>query len=76
MGYFQYLNTTIYGKKGLLPFETLSIQGAQKKVVSERLATDARKAEVALSFDAPMSETSGRAMLCAVRGIGFRAARG
>jgi len=28
MGYFQYLNTTIYGKKGLLLFETLSIQGA------------------------------------------------
>jgi hypothetical protein len=48
----------------------LVTERAQKKAVSERLATDARKAEVALSFNTPMSETSGPAMLCAVRGIG------
>jgi hypothetical protein len=28
MVYFQYLNTTIYGKEDLVPFETLSIPGA------------------------------------------------
>ena len=48
----------------------LVTERAQKKAVSERPATDARKAEVALSFNTPMSETSGPAMLCAVRGIG------
>jgi amino acid transporter len=48
----------------------LVTERAQKKAVSAGLANDARKAEVALSFNAPMSETSGPAMLCAVRGIG------
>jgi hypothetical protein len=48
----------------------LVTERAQKKAVSAGLANDARKAEVALSFTAPISETSGPAMLCAVRGIG------
>jgi len=48
----------------------LVTERAQKKAVSAGLADDARKAEVALSFNAPMGETSGPAMLCAVRGTG------
>src|SRR5271165_4010009 len=43
---------------------------AQKKAVSAGLANDARKAQAGLSFTAPISETAGPAMLCAVRGIG------
>jgi amino acid transporter len=48
----------------------LVTERAQKKAVSTGLANDARKAEVGLSFNAPISETSGPPMLCAVRGIG------
>jgi hypothetical protein len=49
---------------------TLASERAQKKAVSAELANDARKAEAGLSFTAPISETSGLVMLCAVRGIG------
>ena len=48
----------------------LVTERAQKKAVSAGLANDAKKAEVGLSFNAPISETSGPPMLCAVRGIG------
>jgi amino acid transporter len=48
----------------------LVTERAQKKAVSTGLANDARKVEVGFSFNAPISETSGPAMLCAVRGIG------
>jgi CTP:molybdopterin cytidylyltransferase MocA len=47
----------------------LVTERAQKKAVSTG-ANDARKLEVGLSFNAPISETSGPPMLCAVRGIG------
>jgi hypothetical protein len=33
MGYFQYFNTTIYGKKGPLPFETFTISVARADFV-------------------------------------------
>src|ERR1700730_17532469 len=48
----------------------LATERAQKKAVSEGLTNDTRKVEVGLSFNAPISETSGPPMLCAVRGIG------
>jgi amino acid transporter len=48
----------------------LVTERAQKRAVSAGLANDAKKAEVGLSFNAPISETSGPPMLCAVRGIG------
>ena len=48
----------------------LVTERAQKKAVSAGLANDIRKPEVPLPFHAPMSETSGPSMLCAVRGIG------
>jgi len=48
----------------------LVTERAQKKAVSEGLTNDTRKVEVGLSFNAPISETSGPPMLCAVRGIG------
>ena len=48
----------------------LVTERAQKKAISAGLANEARKGEVGLSFTAPISETSGPAMLCAVRGIG------
>jgi amino acid transporter len=48
----------------------LVTERAQKKAVSTGLANDARKVEVGLSFNAPISENSGPPMLCAVRGIG------
>ncbi len=48
----------------------LVTERAQKKAVSAGLANEARKADAPLSFNAPISETSGPAMLCAVRGIG------
>ena len=48
----------------------LVTERAQKKAVSVGPAYDAKKAEVGLSFNAPISETSGPPMLCAVRGIG------
>src|ERR1700731_1916205 len=48
----------------------LVTERAQKKAVSVGLANDLKKAEVGLSFNAPVSETSGPTMLCAVRGIG------
>jgi amino acid transporter len=48
----------------------LVTERAQKKAVSTGLANDPRKVEAGFSFTAPISETSGPAMLCAVRGIG------
>ena len=48
----------------------LVTERAQKKAVSVGLANDAKKAEVGFAFNAPVSDTSGPAMLCAVRGIG------
>jgi amino acid transporter len=48
----------------------LVTERAQKKAVSTGLTNDTRKVEVGLSFNAPISETSGPPMLCAVRGIG------
>ncbi|MBV8141283.1 MAG: amino acid permease [Verrucomicrobia bacterium] len=48
----------------------LVTERAQKKAVSLGGAIEARKAEVSLAFPAFVSETSGPAMLCAVRGIG------
>jgi amino acid transporter len=48
----------------------LVTERAQKKAVSLGPTNEARKTEVAPSFNAPISETSGPAMLCAVRGIG------
>jgi CTP:molybdopterin cytidylyltransferase MocA len=48
----------------------LVTERAQRKAVSVGPANGEKKAEVALSFTAPMSETSGPPMLCAVRGIG------
>jgi amino acid transporter len=48
----------------------LVTERAQKKAMRAGPANGERKAEVALSFTAPVSETSGPPMLCAVRGIG------
>jgi amino acid transporter len=48
----------------------LVTERAQKKAVNAGVANDAKKSEGALSFTAPLSDTSGPAMLCAVRGIG------
>jgi amino acid transporter len=48
----------------------LVTERAQKKAVTTALANDARKLEAGLAFNAPISETSGPPMLCAVRGIG------
>lgn len=48
----------------------LVTERAQKKAVRAGLVNDARETEVALTFTTPTSETSGPAMLCAVRGIG------
>jgi nucleotide-binding universal stress UspA family protein len=48
----------------------LVTERAQKKALSLGPANDARKAAAALSFTAPISETTGPPMLCAVRGIG------
>jgi len=48
----------------------LVTERAQKKAVSVGPASEAAKAEVNRLFAAPLSETSGPPMLCAVRGIG------
>jgi amino acid transporter len=49
----------------------LVTESAQKKAVHLGPATDAKKAEAtASSFPAPIRETTGAPMLCAVRGIG------
>ncbi|MBV9644930.1 MAG: amino acid permease [Verrucomicrobia bacterium] len=48
----------------------LVTERAQKKAVSVGMATETRKGEVGLPLTVPISETSGPAMLCAVRGIG------
>jgi hypothetical protein len=48
----------------------LVTERAQKKAVGVGSTATERKAEAALSFNAPITETSGPPMLCAVRGIG------
>jgi amino acid transporter/nucleotide-binding universal stress UspA family protein len=48
----------------------LVTERSQKKAASVAPANEARKAETAPVFNAPVGVTSGLAMLCAVRGIG------
>jgi amino acid transporter len=48
----------------------LVTERAQKKAVALGPTNGEKKAEAALSFNAPITETSGPPMLCAVRGIG------
>jgi CTP:molybdopterin cytidylyltransferase MocA len=48
----------------------LVTERAQKKAMRAAPANGERKAEVALALAAPIGETSGPPMLCAVRGIG------
>ncbi len=48
----------------------LATERAERKAMTAAATNDGKKIDLPLPFDQPLSETTGPAMLCAVRGIG------